>query len=60
MPYLCTCLAQKNLKPLFGLDSSFIQQALGTLGTGQLNRDRRIYVFFIGMKSTFQKPSHIS
>ena len=28
MPYPCTCLAQKNLKPLFGLDSNFIQQAL--------------------------------
>ena len=29
MPYSYSCLAQKNLKPLFGLDSSFIQQALG-------------------------------
>ena len=28
MSYSCTCLAQKNVKPLFGLDSSFIQQAL--------------------------------
>ncbi len=28
------------------------------LGTGQLNRDRRISVFFMSMEWTFQKPSH--
>jgi len=30
------------------------------MGTGQLNCDRRIYVFFIGMKRAFQNSSHIS
>jgi hypothetical protein len=29
-------------------------------GTGHLNRDRRICVFFVGMKWTFQKLSPIS
>ena len=29
-------------------------------GTGQLKRDRRICVFFVGMKCTFQHPSLIN
>ena len=37
-----------------------LENDLSDIGTGQLNRDRRIYVFFIGMEWTFQKPDHIS
>ncbi len=35
-------------------------EALKKTGTGQLKRDRRICVFFVGMKCAFQHPSLIN
>ena len=50
MPYLCTCLAQKNLKPLFGLDSSFIQQAPIKYFAAPENQD-------LGVVKSIRKPN---
>jgi len=47
------------MKNLF-VKFTVITPLITSRGNGQLNRDRRICVFFVGMIRTFQNSSHIS
>jgi hypothetical protein len=50
-PLICDELFQKYF------EQDYLHQIFGT---GQLNREPRICIFFVGMKWTFQNPPHIS